>query len=315
MGTTAGNRLRWTGRAVLLLGLGLGLPLTAAAKSEPDLGARIWLDGLALEYEPDESLFGESASGAPHESKEDSRWGEAHDLNQIRLTWDRRFLYLAAEGVISGDALLVLVDAAPHQGLMTMNNVTQWTRHIDFSSAFTPDFLAATPDGGSRAQLLMHVSSTPGQLVNLPHAVWFLSAATFQQEAVGRATELMIPWTTVFANDERGPAVVRDTLMDGVFQRIVFVPPFTTLRIAGLVTGGDHMSSGPDVAPNNAAGCPDTAAGVLLVDNWVELLVDADGDGLPDMNASPRERVVYANDSVPAAGISWGRLKAGYRGR
>lgn len=308
----ASRTFRRSFAAFALLLLGVAMPRHALAKSEPDLTARVFLDGSAADYEDDERLFGESASGLSHESKEDSQWGQDHDLRQIRVTWDRRFLYLAAEGRIWGDQLMVLIDVEPWQGLVTLNNTNLMRRHVNLDSGFTPDLIASTIDGAPSAQLLAHLNDSPSQLANLQHGAWFLSVSGFQQGADERASELMIPWATLFADDDRGPAVMRDTLMDGVFQRVAFIPPGSTLHIAGFVTGQALMSSGPDVAPNNALGCPAVPAEVLQIDNWVSVPLDLDLDGLPDMGVGARERATYRNDAVSAKKRSWGSLKAGW---
>jgi len=301
--------------SILLALLAGASSVPASAKSDPDILGRILMDGLVGDFHDDEKLFDDAPSGRAHESKEDSQWGAEHDIRQIRVTWDRRYLYLAVEGHIAGDRLMVLIDVEPYQGLVTLNNTNQWRRHVNFHSDFMPDFLIVTVDGEPASRMYTHLNDSPGQLATMQRNVWFFSHSTFQEGVQEPASEIMMPWGTLFAEDDRGPVVMRDTLMDGRFQRVAFIHPGTTIKIAGIVTGADVMSSGPDVAPNNILGCPAVAAEVLQVDNWVEIPVDIDLDGLPDMGVSATERGVYHDDSTPNVRRSWGSVKGAWGDR
>lgn len=305
------GRFRSLVRLLMVSGLVNALP--SHAKTDPDILGRIQIDGLAGDFQPDESLFDTSPSGRLHESKEDSQWGAEDDIRQIRLTWDRRYLYLSVEGSLTHGRLIVLIDVEPYEGLVTLNNTNQWRRHVNFTSEFMPDLVISTTPGEAASRVYAHLDGSSAQLVQLQRNAWFFSESSFQAGVEEPVSELLIPWGTLFADDARGPVVMRDTLMDGRYQRVAFLPPGVVLKVVGLVTGPETMDSGPDVAPNNILGCPAVAAEVLQVDNWVELAIDVDADRLPDMGVSTTERGVYHDDSVPVMLRSWGAIKRAWK--
>lgn len=281
--------------------------LPVLAVTAPDLRPRIQIDGFTQDYTADEVVFGLTAAGHPEERPDDSAWSEFNDVRQIRVTWDRRRLYLAVEATIWGNNVVLAADVLEGRGLTSMRNLNSWRRLFDFIPAFAPDLFGATWDTNTEPRLLLHLS---GDMVsdNVPGPL-FRAAATFFEDQAGRAMEFSIPWSTVY------PGATRDTVIDpgGAADTATVLPSFTELRLAAFVTGGPDGVSGPDSAPNNLGGHSWDYAIPVTIDNFASLKVDLDGDGLADVGVSPRSRVEFHDTSTPATRTSWGRLKSRYR--
>lgn len=291
-----------------LVGLALVVaPVPALSATAPDLRGRISIDGLTGDFTADEVVFGLTASGQPEERPDDSVWGPLGDVRQIRITWDRRRLYLAAEGTIWDNNLVIAADVVPDRGLASMRNLNSWRRLFDFIPAFAPDLFCATWDGNTAPRLLLHLSGDDVS-DNLPGTL-FQAVATFQTDQSGRAMEFSIPWSTVY------PGATRDTVLDpgGVPDTATVLPAFTELRLVAFVTGGPDGVSGPDSAPNNHDGHPVDYTIPVTIDNFATLKVDLDSDGLADIGVQPRSRVQFHDPTTPTRRTSWGRLKALFR--
>jgi len=295
-------------KAVLVLAAMLSAA-AACAITAPNLQSRIVIDGSTSDWQADECVFGTNADGSPQEASNDSKLGPNLDIHQIRVTWDRANLYIAGEGIIWGNNMVIAIDASPALGLTSMGTLNSWRRNVTYPAGqFEPEVFCATWDGNTspRLELLTPANSVDDRVAGPT----FTAAATFLQGESGHAMEFRIPWTTVFAYS--GGVVRRDTVLAGVPDSLFFLPPFTAIRIAGFVTGGADGTGGPDVAPNNALGCSMDLNATLSVDNFATIIVDQDGDGLPDMGVSPSSRVVFHDSSVPTRRETWGQLKARY---
>jgi hypothetical protein len=289
----------------LILAL-LLLPVPASATTAPDLRGRIVVDGNTSDWAMDESVFGDNGTQISHEPANDSRWSPNDELTGFRVTWDRRALYIACEGVIWGNNMALLVDIISDAGLSEMTGLSSWQRHIAFSADFTPDLFLATWDGNMAPRLLRQAA---GNLMNdQPPGADFEAASTFSAGNTGRAMEARIPWSQIVRYRAPGWVVERDTTLAGQPDTLYFLPPGTTLRLALVLTGGQDGSGGPDVAPNNSTGCSDQLNVLLTVDNFAVVPLDADNDGLPDVGASPLTRATFKNTALPVHRSTWGAL-------
>jgi hypothetical protein len=298
--------------AALLLPL---MTTPAAATTAHDLTVRMVIDGHATEWEPDESLFGISEGGSVEEATDDSRAGPSDDIHQIRLTWDRRRLYLAGEGIIRDHNMVLVLDPIPTEGLADMTMLNSWRRNVLFDGGFGPDLFVGTWDGSPSARLCLHVTGNiVNDLIDTGPGGPFDAASTFLGGATGRAVEVSIPWSSVFLRPT-GRTFVRDSVVDagGRLDTLAVLPPGAALSLAGFVTFAWDGSGGMDTAPDNVVGVSWSASDPLHIDNWITLVIDQDGDGLADVGASPRGRVVFHDTSTPAQRSSWGSLKARYR--
>ena len=60
-----------------------------------------------------------------------------------------------------------------------------------------------------------------------------------------------------------------------------------------MITSGDDYSSGPDCAPDNLGGMANDTGQKVVLDNYAEIIIDADEDGNPDMNIEPQMRTTF----------------------
>ena len=276
----------------------LGWPSLPAAWATTggDLSSRIVIDGLtgdANEWEADEFLFqlndSDPAVTLDEESSSDSKWGFNNDLNQIRITWDSRFVYVAGDGIIWGNNMLILFDCRPG-GMTEMTNLNSWRRNFSFQG-FRPDVFMATWDGNTQPQVWeVPPGSTTINNVQQRPIPSFETVATFQQGSQGRAMEAALPWSFFFGDEA-------ERFFSDAYNDTVYVIPedITELRIVGVVTAGADGTGGPDSAPDNLSGHEVDGSLPVTLDNWVTIPLDLDGpdgkpDGVVDLGADIRAR-------------------------
>lgn len=282
--------------------------LPAWALTARDLSSAIRIDGYATDFAADEAVFGlNELVNAPEEAWDDSKWGSNEDLNQIYITWDSRYLYFAATGVIWNNNMVVLFDTVPGRGLESMTALNSWRRNFQFDTTgvgpgtgFAPDFFGATWDGNTSPKLVVQLD---GNRVD-DEAVGpnFSASASFSQGNLGRAMEFAIPWRSVFLG--QAGLGTRDTLMTvgSITDTLHRFPPGTKIKLCGVVTAGGDGTSGPDTAPDNLGGTTDNSGALVYIDNWA--IIDLDQiddtglgnggpDGIADWGVSPRTRITY----------------------
>lgn len=272
----------------------------------PVVGQRtITIDGFTAEWAVDEQLFGVNVAATMlEEPTDDSKWGVNNDISQVRVTWDAHNLYLAGEAKIWGNNLVIWVDAIPGQGMFTMSGLNSWSRNFTFDTTgaandndFSPDLFGATWDNNPTPHLVLHQSGT--QVVdNQVGGGLFRAASTFSQDRDGRAMELAIPWSVVFANDPE----TRDTVVtvDGVTDTLRWFPPgLRKLKICAAITAGGDNTGGPDSAPDNTRGHTNDGTAFVYLDNFAEIALDLQDDtglghggpdGIPDWGVGPASR-------------------------
>lgn len=309
------HRLRYSNRtgssplrrvaALLLLAAALsGAARPASAATARDLSGRIRIDGFTSDFTDSESVFGNNPDGTPQEASDDSKWGVNDDINQIRITWDARYLYLAGEGKIWSNNMILFIDSVQGQGLARMDSLNSWRRNFFFDSdpvnGFQPDLFLATWDGNTAPRLITQIR---GQTVedDVPGAL-FSAAATFSQGNSGRAMEAAIPWSTVFL--AQAGLGVRETLVTvgGVSDTTAILPRGAKIRICGVITGGGDGSGGPDAAPDNVEGLSSDAGAAAVIDNYATIDLDRNDDtglghggpdGVADWGVEPKSRVSF----------------------
>jgi hypothetical protein len=119
------------------------------ARTARDLGGRMTIDGYTSDFLPgDEDVFGyDPASGLLRESPNDSPWAN-NEVTQIRITWDANYLYIAGEGIIWGNNMMILMDTMSGRGLSDMANLNSWRRNFTFDpyGSFAGESLPALPE-------------------------------------------------------------------------------------------------------------------------------------------------------------------------
>lgn len=280
----------------------------ALAVTARDLSSRIRADGFTSDFTPDETVFGVNVSlGALEEALDDSKWGVSNDINQIRITWDAQNLYLAGEGVIWNNNMILLLDSVPGRGLESMTALNSWRRNFSFDTTgaamglgFQPDVFGATWDGNSAPKLITHLSGT--QVDDQAVGGYFRAAASFLQGNTGRAMELVLPWRAVFAGI--AGFGTRDTVMTvaGVTDTFRLFPPGAKLKLVGVVTAGDDGTGGPDSAPDNLRGHTDNSGDLVFIDNYAIIDLDQQDDtgagfggpdGVADWGVEPSSRITF----------------------
>ncbi len=294
--------------ALALAVFGLLPAIPASARTARDLGARMRVDGYSSDFIPaDEDVFGLTAGGVPQEARDDSKW-QNNEIYQIHVTWDAQYLYIAVDGKIWGNNMILFFDSMPSRGLGDMTSLNSWRRNVNFDTfgrfpgdEFMPDVFGATWDTNTDPRLLTQVS---GNQVD-DHLVGpeFRASATFDQGNDGRAMEFAIPWRNVFAG--LGGGGTRDTFLTvgGTSDTLHRMPVGVhSIKIAAFVTGGWDGSGGPDSAPDNLRGHVDDGNANVILDNYATIDLDRNDDtglgrggpdGIPDWDVSPSERISF----------------------
>ena len=239
------------------------------SETDSDLSSRIIIDGVSDDFTPDENILVDSL-GIVLESPYDSFWGEYNDLHQIKVTWDENNLYVAVDGCSWDNNVILYFDIYDDYGIENMRDMNTWVRAFKFYNQ-SPDFFLATWDTNDNPQFwqLQEGTQTFAEQVEVE------DHATFNTGNLNGSMETGISWSTLYYSDERS--------MQN-YPSIKFV--------AVLTTGGDNLS-GPDAVPDNLGGMSNDSGQICIIDNYAEILIDADGDGNADMGVEPNTRVTY----------------------
>jgi hypothetical protein len=301
-------------RWIVLATLAALVASPAAARTARDLGGRMSIDGFATEWADSEWVFGYNPTAqALEEAVDDSKWGSNNDIFQIRVTWDAHNLYLAGEGRIWDNNMMLWIDSVPGEGLGKMTDLTSWRRNFYFDTTgisqgegFAPDLFAATWDRNLSPRLIVNLGRRQNDKDLVDDELsgsYFVAAATFDQGNTGRSMEVSIPWKSVYLGQANGPGVKDTTLtVGGVTETFPRIPRGAKLLIAGAITTGADGLGGPDVAPDASAELSNEAGVAVNVDNWAIISLDQNDDtgigaggpdGIPDWNITPRSRVSF----------------------
>jgi len=230
-----------------------------------DLSDRIIIDGQSDDFTSDEEILS-NLMGDPLESSSDSYWGEYNDVKQILATWDETYLYIAVEACSWDNNVMLFIDVNDAYGIEDMSEVNAWQRSFKFYN-INPDFFAGTWDTNDTPQFWQ---VQYGGSLGLVQIQSIESYSTFDTGSLDRAMELKIPWDILKSNGNS----------------------INTIKLLSVITSGDDYSSSPDVAPDNLGGMSNTSQMVVL-DNYIEILVDSESDGNPDIGVSPQLRTSF----------------------
>ncbi len=290
----------------------------AHAGTAIDLSDRIVIDGSTADYLDDETIFqrrvvpmGDSAAvGALEESTIDSKWGRFNDINNVRITWDARYLYVAVEGYSFNNNIMIFFDTLPlpdgqDPGWTSFSSIEGgWRRAVSFDNGFNPEVFLATWDGNTVPQLWTYTGPNRDSQVATGS---FPTAATFSRDLPNRAMEAAIPWDVVFLG--KGAWEYSAAYGDSVY---VMPSDVTEIRFAAWVTTGGDGGGGPDTAPDNISGTQVDSAVPVVLDNFVRIPIDrldssggANPDHVPDFGVpvrvpsaqqTPEEYAAYVTD-------------------
>ena len=198
----------------------------------------------------------------------DSAWTSSNEIDRLLVAWDLDYLYLAIDGQVSGNSWLLYLDVDPGsgQGETDLTAIDAWERGASFTAiGFAADFQygcyqhQGVWDGDGFWELTSATTTTDrsGEI----------DSAFDAQHVFGTASgsELAIPWNTLY---DLGPGAVPTGAEISLVASICWDPE-------------PDGALGGDSTPNN------TAALLPVIDNVWTVIVDADGNGVPDGEASP----------------------------
>lgn len=252
--------------ALLCAVCALGAPGTAAATTAADLSGRIVIDGATGDWAADEWVI--DASTVPPERAGDSQWGADNDVRRVAVTWDRANLYLAVECVTLDAQLLALVDHTGG-GVADLRRLASWRRNIVLTAMDADLLVFARPEDETPVILNLDENGVPQRLQDDRVAARYVQFAT-----AGGALEMAIPWDLV--RPARG-----------------------VVSLVAAITGQEGTGAG-DAAPDPSRVLESDRTATAFLDRALEITVDADGDGAPDVGVAPRERA----RTVPSEGPS-----------
>jgi len=198
----------------------------------------------------------------------DSAWngtapGDTNEINIVFVDWDSTYLYLGIRGHVSGNSWLLYLDTdvdGPN-GYTDLTRIDYWERGATFTAAgFKPDYQygAYQHQGAGDSHNLWELTSDTTAVELSSEIV----KAFDPQHNYGYdgGSELAIPWDVLFGL--------------GTNQ----VPVGTKIGVVASVCWDPEPDGelGGDVAPNNIS------ASLPVVDNFEEVVVDSDNDGVPD---------------------------------
>ena len=244
----------------------------AHAGTAINLSDRIVIDGSTADYLDDETIFQRTPSGGPEESTIDSQWGRFNDINNVRITWDANYLYVAVEGYCFDNNTMIFFDSLPlpdgqNAGWKSFSSIEGgWRRAVSFGNGFNPELFLATWDNNTVPQLWTYTGPNQDQQVANGS---FPTAATFSRDLPDRAMEAAIPWDTFFLGQGHRE-------FDAAYGDTVYVLPegVTEIRFAAWITTGADGLGGPDTAPDNISGTQVDSAVPVVLDNYVRIPID-----------------------------------------
>lgn len=245
----------------------ISFPTASLSTTAPNLENRIQIDGNAAEYSPDEWIL--NAATAVTESDDDSRWGVKNDIRGVAVTWDRSFLYIAVTCATNDSELMIFIEHA-NGGVKDLRAAAHLRRSVVFTG-LSPNLIVSANRAVPEAAVASVSSADPFELLeNAGFDSYF-----FQPPEGGGALEIALPW-----------AVVQ--------------PTSGQIKILSIITGSEGTGAG-DAAPDPSSPLPGTPTERAYLDNAVTLVVDGNGDGLPDVGISPRDAASFgAGSDAPA---------------
>ena len=247
------------------------------------------LDGRPIEY--DSTDLRGTFSGA-------SSWGAAGTLSNLYVTWDTNYLYIALQAwQASNNKLVVLLDVDPGSGTGA-TTTTNWSstdpafpgfiRYNDYGwvsgGAFGLDYMMASVgtynniirinyDGAeapttNNLESLFDNGNGANPTLN-PIDMTGLNDAT---ACPHKGFEVRIPWTNLYAGTRFGTVLPGEKVPHGA----------TLHLLAGIHNNDPAISwSSPDTIPNQTV--LEYTNGILTTTDYLGVVVDINGDGIPDV--------------------------------
>ena len=211
----------------------------------------IAVDGNTGDFDPDEQVILDPPN--------DSYW-PGNEIYALYLTWDQDRLYLGCDYLVQNNALLLVLDAGLGEGVTNLDRLDWYPRKFAFSG-MRAEFLIALWNadlntGGARRILTLE-RTAPLENVELVNSAFSGDSGSI---------EVAIPWRTLYGSSR--------------------VPPGATLKLVGLIAGGDHAPGGESAPDNANIGRGSTSR----IRTFLQVSVDADSNGVPDDSVDLRTR-------------------------
>ena len=241
-----------------------------------DLSDRIIIDGLSNEFSSDEYIMIDSL-GNLLESPVDSYWGEYNDVKQIKITWDLSYLYLAVDACSWDNNVMLFIDIYNTYGIEDMSELNAWQRSFRFYN-FNPDYFIGTWDTNDSPQFwkIQVGGAREAELISSIE-----SMASFDSGNLNGSMEIKIPWETIYFDSDH-------SLLE-----------YPSIKLLSLITSGENLSSSPDCLPDNLGGMTNDGGQMVVLDNYVEIIIDNNQDGVADIGISPQSRSSFPIQKPP----------------
>ncbi|MGQ9604443.1 MAG: T9SS type A sorting domain-containing protein [bacterium] len=198
----------------------------------------------------------------------DSSWngpspGDTNEINVLYVDWDSTYLYIGILGHVQGNSWILYLDTdvGGPNGFTDLREIDHWERGAFFTAT---DFRVDYQYGAYQHQgpwdshnLWRLLSSTSSVNISSQVLMAFDPQHSYGYEG---GSELAIPWDVLYALGQGR------------------VPPNTRIGLVASVCWDPEPNGelGGDSAPNNIS------ATLPTIDNFLEVEIDSDGDGIPD---------------------------------
>ncbi len=252
------------------------------------------LDGRPLEYDATD-LRGAYTGGG-------GSFGAGVWITNLYVTWDSTYLYVALQGAEANNKLVVMLDVDPGNGTGA-SATTNWTgldpsyikyndvgwRASDSPGAkdFGLDYMIASEGFYNNILRIIYDDISPvdsndvtvlfdhgngSAPVGSPVDMAVQSDSTSNEL---KGIEARIPWSVIYG---------ANTGRFGTVESGEIVPRGATIRLFANVHNNDPNSaySADDAIPQQVSSNASYAAGLLTTDDYIDVPVDQDNDGIPD---------------------------------
>jgi len=211
----------------------------------------------------------------------DSDWTSSNELDGIYITGDSLYLYIALDGKVTDNSWLLYLDVDPgsSNGETDLTGIDQWERGATFSyPGFACDFQYGCyqHQGQYDSDSFFEITG-PATTVELTDSIISAFDSMHEYGDLG-GSEMAIPWDLLYG---LGPGAVPDSASISVVASLCWDPE-------------PDGELGGDSAPDNIS------AALPEIDNVYTFIVDADGDGVPDIPDRTPPELVSAHLDVAA---------------
>lgn len=236
------------------------------ATTAASLSARISIDGDLSDWAGDEWVL--DAGSALPEPDDDSRWGLDDELVRVGVTWDATYLYLAVEFRSTTSSLFAALRTGPG-GFPSLDGAGEFRRALDLP--FEPNVVVLA-DPRATPRIARVDDATVLVLVDRATA----PAASLVSMGGGATFEAALPWSMLSLENP--------------------------VQLVTASTGGEGTGAGdaaPDASVALAASPGPWSKKRVVLDRWLSIPADADGDGVADAGVAPATAVSVRPDAAP----------------